>query len=79
MVLRALAPGPARFCHIRRAIPGISDRLLAKRLSELADEGLVDRIEADGEAFYRLTERGDTVIPALDAIDAVKDVVSVQG
>ena len=72
VVLRVLARGPARFGQIRRQIPGLSDRLLAKRLSELVDSGIVRRCEQDGDACYGLSERGRKIMLALDAIDAVK-------
>lgn len=75
-MLRVLAGGPARFCQIRRQIPGISDRLLAKRLVELRDEGLIEQRESDGDSYYSLSARGEGLLPALDAIDAVKDVVT---
>ena len=32
LVLDVLAVRPARFCEVQRAIPGLSDRLLAERL-----------------------------------------------
>lgn len=71
VVLRVLTQGPIRFSHIRRHIPGISDRLLTKRLAELVDEGIVLRCEKDGDACYALSDRGLKFLPALDAIDAV--------
>ncbi len=77
VVLRALSHGPIRFTHIRRNIPGISDRLLTKRLNELVDEGIVLRCEKDGDACYGLSERGLKFMPALDAIDRVAHDVSL--
>jgi DNA-binding HxlR family transcriptional regulator len=58
VILRVLLNGPGRFGDLRKAIPGLSDRLLAERLSELEFEGLVERrVEAE-VVSYHLTERG---------------------
>ena len=55
-IVRALFHGETRFREIADAVPGLSDRLLAERLRELAAHGIV---EADpGEPGYRLTEKG---------------------
>ncbi|MCX4431247.1 winged helix-turn-helix transcriptional regulator [Streptomyces mirabilis] len=43
MVLAALAQGPAGFGEVRERVPGISDRMLADRLHELAVAGLLTR------------------------------------
>ncbi|MER7756531.1 helix-turn-helix domain-containing protein [Kitasatospora sp. NPDC097643] len=60
--------GPAYFSELRRAIPGISERMLSDRLTELADAGLVLR-EVDAgpplRVSYRLTEAGLALRPAL--------------
>ena len=58
VIVRVLATAPRRFGDIRAAIPGLSDRLLTNRLQELEAEGLVDRCERDGNACYRLSEKG---------------------
>ena len=55
-IVRALFHGRTRFGEIAEAVPGLSDRLLADRLRELAAHGIVER-EADGPG-YRLTEKG---------------------
>ncbi|SOE78540.1 transcriptional regulator, HxlR family [Streptomyces sp. OV198] len=43
LVLAALAQGPAGFGEVRERVPGISDRMLADRLHELAVAGLLTR------------------------------------
>ena len=59
----------ARFSEIRRAVPGLSDRLLGERLVELARAGLLVRTQQGDEPVrYELTERGRLLLPALDAI-----------
>ncbi|MFG3224459.1 winged helix-turn-helix transcriptional regulator [Kitasatospora sp. NPDC048194] len=60
--------GPAYFSELRRAIPGISERMLSDRLTELTEAGMVVR-EVDAgpplRVSYRLTEGGAALKPAL--------------
>lgn len=70
-IISAMLHGATRFCEIREAIPGISDRLLAERLKELEDEGIVGRTVTDArppQVAYGLTEKGRALEPALDAV-----------
>ena len=55
-IVRALFHGKGRFREIADAVPGLSDRLLAERLRELAAHGIVEA-DPDGPG-YRLTEKG---------------------
>ncbi|MFF2042885.1 winged helix-turn-helix transcriptional regulator [Kitasatospora sp. NPDC058170] len=60
--------GPGYFSELRRAIPGISERMLSDRLTELSDAGLVLRQVDEGPPLrvsYRLTEAGAALRPAL--------------
>ncbi|WP_406211104.1 helix-turn-helix transcriptional regulator [Kitasatospora sp. NBC_01560] len=60
--------GPAYFSELRRTVPGISERMLSDRLTELADAGLVLREVDEGPPLrvsYRLTEAGAALRPAL--------------
>lgn len=59
-----LSAAHLRFREIRAHIPGLSDRLLADRLTELADEGIVE--QCDGG--YRLTEKGRALAPLIAEI-----------
>jgi DNA-binding HxlR family transcriptional regulator len=68
VIIRELLTGPARFSDLRRAIPGLTDRLLADRLDELEHEHLVHRSVVDEVVLYRLTERGEDLRMALVAI-----------
>jgi DNA-binding HxlR family transcriptional regulator len=45
LILRELVGGPRRYGDIRAELPGIATNLLADRLRELADAGLVTRTE----------------------------------
>ena len=69
LILDVVAARSARFCEVQRAIPGLSERLLAERLRELAAHGLVERIPPDGrQGSYALTPLGVRLMPALDEI-----------
>ena len=68
VILGTLAEGPAGFSAISRSIVGISDSMLSRRLSELADAGLVRRAVEQGppvSVTYALSESGEALIPAL--------------
>jgi DNA-binding HxlR family transcriptional regulator len=71
LILDVLAHRQARFSEIQRAVPRLSDRMLGERLHELADAGLVTRLESDnGSVTYALTQVGHELLPGLDAIRA---------
>ncbi|WP_405012345.1 winged helix-turn-helix transcriptional regulator [Kitasatospora sp. NBC_01539] len=68
LVVAVLAHGPGHFSELRRAIPGISERMLSDRLTELAEAGLVVREVEAGPPLrvrYRLTESGCALGPAM--------------
>src|SRR2546423_15019478 len=67
LILDLLAARPARFSEISRAIPGLSDRLLAERLKELPATNLVRR-EPTENARHELTGAGRRLLPAPDQI-----------
>ncbi|MFF9624331.1 winged helix-turn-helix transcriptional regulator [Streptomyces griseosporeus] len=67
-IVAVLVEQPAHFTDLRRAIPGISERMLSDRLTELGAAGLVLREVDEGPPLrvsYRLTEAGDALEPAL--------------
>jgi len=67
-IVSALTAGPLRFGELASAVPGMSDRLLSRRLRELEQEGLVSReVEAGSpvRVSYALTEAGAELGPAL--------------
>lgn len=70
VVLSELARGELTFTAIRDAIPGLSDRLLSDRLKELEAAGVVVRTRCGREVSYALTERGEALLPILDAVFA---------
>lgn len=68
LIISVLMPGPVYFADLRRAIPGISERMLSDRLGELTAAGLVIREVDEGPPLrvsYRLTEAGTAMDPAL--------------
>jgi DNA-binding HxlR family transcriptional regulator len=67
-IVCALTERPMRFGELRKAVPGLSDRLLSQRLRELEEEGLVEReVEAGApvRVTYALTEIGGRLGPAI--------------
>jgi DNA-binding HxlR family transcriptional regulator len=67
-ILIALADGPRYFADLGAAIPGVSDRLLSRRLRELEAAGLVERSVHDGtpaRVSYALTDKGWALEPVL--------------
>ena len=68
VVLLALSRSPMRYSRLREQIPGLSDRLLTERLSELEAEGIVDRTNPVGSPLYGLSSFGRELIPVIEAI-----------
>ena len=70
-VIWFLSGGPRRFGELRQDIPRISARVLSARLRELQDKGVVSRELLDTSppsAEYALTELGQELVPAINAI-----------
>jgi DNA-binding HxlR family transcriptional regulator len=68
MIVAALLRGPVYFGELRRSVPGVSERMLSDRLTELGAAGLVVREVNEGPPLrvsYRLTESGAALEPAL--------------
>jgi DNA-binding HxlR family transcriptional regulator len=67
-IVSALTEGPMRFGELAKAIPGLSDRLLSRRLRELEDAGVVERTVEPGtpvKVSYSLSEKGADLRPAI--------------
>jgi DNA-binding HxlR family transcriptional regulator len=70
-IVSVLVNGPAYFVDLRRAVPGISERMLSDRLTELGAARLLVREVDEGPPLrvsYRLTEAGAALAPALDLL-----------
>lgn len=60
-----------RFSMLERAIPGISQKMLSQQLRQLEQDGIVQRTdynEIPPRVEYSLTEWGQALCPALDAL-----------
>ena len=73
LIVRNLILGPLRYSDLLRGLPGITTNLLAGRLKELENSGLIERVRASGTDsghLYRLTELGAGLEPAINALGA---------
>ena len=73
VILATLGLGDAGFTELRRSIDGIGDSVLAGRLSELHDAGLVTRTVREGppvSVTYGLADAGRALLPALFELSA---------
>jgi DNA-binding HxlR family transcriptional regulator len=73
LVVRELLDGPRRYGDLLAGLRTISTDILARRLRELEDAGVVERVDLPPPAssrVYRLTERGRAVEPILGALAA---------
>ena len=65
-----LAESPKHFAALRKAMPGISQKVLTQQLRELINDGLVNR-EPKGTVpapvVYSLTEYGRSVLPLVES------------
>lgn len=70
LILNELWGGATRFNEIRRGVPGISPTLLSKRLREMEQRGLIERLEdtARGTVDYVRTPMAIELEPALMAL-----------
>lgn len=71
LTLARLTPEPVRFGTLRRAIGGISEKMLAQTLKVLEDEGLVHRREWDEKpprVEYSLTEGGQRLAQSIGGV-----------
>lgn len=72
LILRELVGGARRYGDLRDQLPGIATNLLAERLKELQEAGLVDRADLPapiGRTVYTLSDIGwQRVLPILQSI-----------
>jgi DNA-binding HxlR family transcriptional regulator len=70
-LLFLLLQRPARFSELERAVPGLTNRVMADRLRELQDAGLVNRQVDPGPpitSLYTLTADGEALRPILEPL-----------
>lgn len=71
IVRELLLQGPCRYTDLKSGLPGIASNLLADRLRELEEAGLIRREEAPppvATALFQLTEAGNELEPVLNAL-----------
>jgi DNA-binding HxlR family transcriptional regulator len=73
IVRELLLRGPCRYTDLRNGLPGVATNLLAERLRDLEEAGVVSREEAPppvATTLFRLTSRGEGLAPVLrDLLD----------
>lgn len=77
VIIYTLMSGPKRYHEILTAIPGISDRLLTDRLTELVKAGLVTKTYIDSyqkKVEYQLTSSG---VALKEVVIAIQNWVKV--
>lgn len=70
-VILTLFHGPLRYNALRRALPGVSQRMLTRAVRRLEYEGLVRREEeatVPPKVTYSLTKKGQSFKPVLESI-----------
>lgn len=71
LIVSFLLDGPQRFNHLRRVLPGISQRMLTLDLRALEAHGLVLRtlyFESPPRVEYSLTADGERLRPVIHAL-----------
>jgi DNA-binding HxlR family transcriptional regulator len=71
IVRELMLQGPCRYTDIRIGVPGIATNLLAERLRDLEDAGVIRREDAPppvATTLYHLTERGRELDPVIRAL-----------
>lgn len=71
LIVRDLMLSPRRYTDLRRSLPGMASNLLAIRLSEMEEAGLIAKQRVDDPSprdVYALTDRGRELEPLLLAL-----------
>lgn len=71
VLVRELVAGSTRFNDLRRGVPRMSPALLAKRLRDLEEAGIVRRVASrndPGIFEYRLTRAGQDLKPVIESV-----------
>ncbi|MBA3332023.1 MAG: helix-turn-helix transcriptional regulator [Actinobacteria bacterium] len=76
LLVRELLRAPRRYGELLEALPGIGTNLLVNRVRDLEAAGVLRRVLApspQSAVVYELTDRGRTLGPAVDALEAWGD------
>ncbi|HYJ92768.1 MAG TPA: helix-turn-helix domain-containing protein [Pyrinomonadaceae bacterium] len=71
IIIYWLAESPKHFAAIRKAMPGISQKVLTQQLKELADDDIVRRQPtgvAPAPVEYSLTDYGKSLLPVVESV-----------
>ena len=71
LILWHLLTGTLRFGQLRRAIPGVTQKMLTQQLREMEADGVITRTvyaEVPPRVEYALTPRGQSLRPVIDAM-----------
>ncbi|MYZ44999.1 winged helix-turn-helix transcriptional regulator [Schauerella aestuarii] len=71
ILFRLYADPSMRTLQLKRDLPGISQKMLTAHLRELANDGLIDRVdygERPRRVEYHLSEGGRALLPVLIAM-----------
>jgi DNA-binding HxlR family transcriptional regulator len=80
-IILALANGPLRYGDLKNAIRHITDKMLNTQLRDLEKKGMVTRTifrEKPPRVEYRLTQRAQNSLPAIEALNALGQVLMVE-
>ena len=67
LVVRELLSGSTRFSELRRGLPSCPPATLSKRLKQLEQADVIDRVESGSAVTYTLTDAGWELFPIVQA------------
>ena len=68
LVVRDLAFGKSQFKEFLASPEKIATNILADRLARLVEHGLAERFGSSGREAYRLTAKGESLLPVLQSV-----------
>ncbi len=71
MLIRALAPGPMRFCELQKETGGVNPRTLSARLTTLERRDIIlKNVQPTSPPYaeYSLTSKGNDLLPILQSM-----------
>jgi DNA-binding HxlR family transcriptional regulator len=80
-VLHVVASGARGFAELERAIDGISETVLSRRLSELREAGFIEqttRPATPPRKRYQLTDAGERVARFLDEMESITAIAEAE-